>query len=611
MRKLALFAYPLLILIASCGATPPEKTAVPAAQNGYVDSAQCESCHSDVAESYKKTGMARSFFRPAAANRVEDYASQNSFYHAASDRYYTMSERSGRYFMRRFQKQPDGQVVNEIEESIDYVIGSGNHARTYLHLTEQKKLIELPVTWFSEDRGHWGISPGYDWQHHSDFRRKITMECIFCHDAYPDSKRDSDRSDMEAVFPGAVPEGIDCQRCHGPGAAHVTAPAAGNIVNPARLSRDRNLEICMQCHLESTSAPLPYAVRRYGRGVFSYVPGEPLSDYMIHFDEADAATTDKFEIASSVYRLRKSKCFRESDGMTCTTCHDPHRIPRGQAATEHYVGVCLGCHQAAIEKAVSAQKHPQSRDCLGCHMPKRRTDDVVHAVMTDHYIQRRKPSRDLLGPLTERHGADEHIYRGEVALYYPENLPDERDRALYLSVVQVTAKANLVQGLPRLSAAISKYQPREAGFYFELAKAYTEMNASPQAIAMYQKTLELQPDYWPALHRMGLEYSKTGNLDRAAELIRQASQLSTDGIVLNDLGLVYRKMGRLPEAIAVLKQAVARDGTLAAVYNNLGGMLMDSGDIAGGERAFRDAVRVQPDLTAAQYNLRMLLQGRK
>src|SRR5205823_1151435 len=151
--------------------------------------------------------------KPTPDKRAEDYASNNTFYHAASDRYYTMRGQDGRYFVRRYQKQPDGQTVNAIEESIDYVIGSGNHARSYLHLTEQKKLIELPVTWYSEGGGHWGMSPGYDWQHHSDFRRKITMECVFCHDAYPASKRDSDRSDMEAVFPSEVPEGIDCQRC--------------------------------------------------------------------------------------------------------------------------------------------------------------------------------------------------------------------------------------------------------------------------------------------------------------------------------------------------------------------------------------------------------------
>jgi hypothetical protein len=33
------------------------------------------------------------------------------------------------------------------------------------------------------------------------------------------------------------------------------------ILNPARLDPERQLEICMQCHLEPTSQPLPHAVR--------------------------------------------------------------------------------------------------------------------------------------------------------------------------------------------------------------------------------------------------------------------------------------------------------------------------------------------------------------
>ena len=57
-------------------------------------------------------------------------------------------------------------------------------------------------------------------------------------------------------------------------------------------------------------------------------------------------------------------------------------------------------------------------------MPKRRTGDVGHVGMTDHYIQRRKPARDLLAPLAEKMETDDNSYRGPVVLYYPPNLPD-------------------------------------------------------------------------------------------------------------------------------------------------------------------------------------------
>src|SRR5262249_21935596 len=147
---------------------------------------------------------------------------------------------------------------------IHFVLGSGNHARTYLNASGNG-LTELPLGWYAENGGTWAMNPGYDRADHMDFRRKIDQECLFCHAAYPQVS--------------ATAESIDCQRCHGPGRSHVQSAGAGGIVNPARLSKQRQLDVCFQCHLESTSRRLPYSLRRYDRGFFSYRPGEPLEDY--------------------------------------------------------------------------------------------------------------------------------------------------------------------------------------------------------------------------------------------------------------------------------------------------------------------------------------------
>src|SRR5437763_10363188 len=134
---------------------------------------------------------------------------------------------------------------------------------------------------------------------------------------------------------------------------------------------------------------------------------------------------------------------RSGGAKTCTTCHYPHNAPPGEEATRHYVLVCQGCHEDAIRKLAAAGRHPSSVDCLTCHMPKRRTDDVVHAVMTDHYIQRRKPARDLLAPLTERQETAATRYQGEAVLYYPPKLPATDQTELYLAVAQVIDSATL------------------------------------------------------------------------------------------------------------------------------------------------------------------------
>jgi hypothetical protein len=156
------------------------------------------------------------------------------------------------------------------------------------------------------------------------------------------------------VFSGDLPEGIDCQRCHGPGAKHAgLARTAGakrddiraSILNPARLTPALRMDLCMQCHLQPTSGAIPSLMRRFDREPFSYAPGEPLANFMLVFDhKAGTGYDDQFEIVnSSAYRLRKSACFLKSNGaMTCTICHDPHG-----AKPTSYSSACRQCHAAA------------------------------------------------------------------------------------------------------------------------------------------------------------------------------------------------------------------------------------------------------------------------
>src|SRR5690242_8441358 len=45
--------------------------------DGYVDARLCAGCHPSISETYRQTGMARSFYRPRPENTVEDYRLNN------------------------------------------------------------------------------------------------------------------------------------------------------------------------------------------------------------------------------------------------------------------------------------------------------------------------------------------------------------------------------------------------------------------------------------------------------------------------------------------------------------------------------------------------------
>src|SRR3974377_1132743 len=101
----------------------------------------CVSCHADVWETYRRTGMARSFSRPNPSSRVEDYV-HNTYYHKASDTYFEMIERAGHFFKRQYQSDFDGKQANAYEREIEYILGSGSHVRAYLSRGANNTLVQ-------------------------------------------------------------------------------------------------------------------------------------------------------------------------------------------------------------------------------------------------------------------------------------------------------------------------------------------------------------------------------------------------------------------------------------------------------------------------------------
>ncbi|HEY1948642.1 MAG TPA: tetratricopeptide repeat protein [Bryobacteraceae bacterium] len=587
--------------------------------NQYVDAKKCAVCHPQIAANYRLTGMSRSLYRPSPANTVEDYKNNPEFLHSLSDTHYAMIQRDGVYYQRRWQIGFGGKETNVEELKIDYVIGSGTHARSYLHRMASGAFIELPLGWYQEKGGYWGMSPGFD-SRHPQTRRFISYECAFCHTAIPKIPEGHDAPGSDPVFTGDLPEGIDCQRCHGPGGNHVrlmqtsgVKPEAirASIVNPARLSPKLQMDICMQCHLEPTSGELPALIRRFNRGPFAFMPGEPLSNFLLVFDHATGTGhDDKFEIVgSSAYRLRQSQCFLKSNGaMTCQTCHDPHQIPRGNAAVTYYAAACRQCHAAAFDAKVAAGQHTASNECVTCHMPKRRTDDVVHVAMTDHLIQRRLPARNLLADLPERHPTEAEQYHGEVVPYYPAPLPSTDENMLYRAVAQVALKNNLQEGIAELTRETARVEPREAEFYMVLGAAQQSNGKPREAVAAYQHALRLRPDFPRGLLSLASALKAALQMPAAEDVLKRTTQIApTNATAWFQYGTVDYALGRIDGAIEKMEKAIALDPELPGEHTGLAEILAGTGKLDRAETALKEALRIDPyDATAYDLTGRVL-----
>ena len=497
---------------------------------------RCGNCHPKIAASYAHNGMARSF--AAAGEHLPGISASGRirFFHQPSQRWYTLYRRGGAAYLRRHQAGIDGTESNVIEARIDYVLGSGNHARGLIHRAPDGRLMQLPVAWYSEN-GEWGMAPGYDRPDHADFRREVDGACMFCHNAYPDP-----------AFPAELPQGIDCERCHGPGGEHARTAKPAAILNPARLPLERQAEICMQCHLQPTSLTPLSAVRREGRSVFSYDPREPLGSYMVFFDRAPRV--ESFEVNHAAYRLRDSACFRASGGrLVCTTCHNPHEVTRTETAER----ACRSCH------AMLGRDHTADGRCASCHMAKRRTEDAVHVIMTDHRISRRPQTTQ---PLQETH----ETYLGEMALYYP-------------------AGANM-----KTPPANRTLSPAARLNY--LGTVYQQKGELDQSAGVLRQAIALAPELPEPHLNLGVTLSRQGRLEAAAAAFREAIRMAPDlAAAHNNLAYLLAARGEAREAEFHFTEAVRLDPNYWAAHLGYARLLAAAGRREEAAAHFRQAAR--------------------
>ena len=132
-------------------------------------------------------------------------------------------------------------------------------------------------------------------------------------------------------------------------------------------------------------------------------------------------------------------------------------------------------------------------------------------VMTDHYIQRRRPAADLLAPRAE---PDSYEYRGEVVPYYPPTLASTPENELYLALAQVQHGADLAGGIPRLERAIEQHRPARPDIYYELARAHAKTSNFAAVIRWCEEALTRDGTFVPALKELAAAAVETGQARR-------------------------------------------------------------------------------------------------
>jgi len=321
----------------------------------YVGSESCKSCHLSQYNSWKKSRMANILLDP----RQRPDAIVGDFTHSDPVRTFTLDDVAftygGRFKQRYFTKRGD-----------DY--------------------FPLPAQW-DVAKKKWlpyHVEAGTDWwvpyYGATNFDRPTGPTCDGCHSVNYD------------VHTKQVTEwNVGCEKCHGPGSAHVAHATKANIVNPGALDFVRANDVCIQCH--SQGRPLQNPIEgKYFDWPVGFTAGDRLADYW-QLEETKPGATNFFQYAdlTSHKNRMQGNDFVQSNmyhrQIRCFDCHEVHSSAVSNLPVSGNA-LCLGCHTkqnpAGLRGTVSEHTHHAAdstgSQCTACHMPR------IEQTIKDNYV---------------------------------------------------------------------------------------------------------------------------------------------------------------------------------------------------------------------------------
>lgn len=555
----------------------------------YVGMAQCTACHANVYATFKETGMGLSWDRATKQKSSAQFDEHAYVFDPVNNFWYHPYWKDSIFYVKEFRLEGSDTVYQRTER-ISYIVGSGQHTNSHIW-SINGFLYQAPLTFYTQ-KGIWDLPPGFEHGQNSRWNRIISVECMNCHNMYPQFDAASENKFI------SVKSGIECERCHGPGSIHVSEKLAGiivdtareidySIVNPPDLPRDLQVELCQRCHLQGIS------VLNEGKTFFDFKPGMRLSEVMNVFMPRYEGNPNTFIMASHADRMKQSTCYTRSE-MTCLTCHDPH-VSVKVTPPERFNDACRSCHSPQHNHsrcAAPAELRKNENDnCYKCHMPVSETLDIPHVTVHDHRIQVPVPKSRQdsilkfvgLECMTEPKASALLMAQGYLQAfeaYSPQPfLLDSAEK--YLALVRKKTP-ELIRAKIRLAFLMEDY-----------ASVISVMDGVKD---------EAQLDAW-SNYRVGESFLRTGNHGQAELFFRRAvEQEHLNPEFVNKLGATLLALNKIDSAEKVLVRCMTANPRYAPALNNLGYCYLVQNDLSRSGILFDRALALDPDYESALMN---------
>ncbi|NEP73002.1 MAG: tetratricopeptide repeat protein [Okeania sp. SIO2G4] len=151
--------------------------------------------------------------------------------------------------------------------------------------------------------------------------------------------------------------------------------------------------------------------------------------------------------------------------------------------------------------------------------------------------------------------------------------------------------------------------PQTASQYFHAGNQALAQKKIDEAIALYQKAIELNPNFALYQQTLGDALAKIDKWKEAATVYQKAIEIKpTSALSHHNLGKVLEKQGQLEQAIASYSQAIEINPNFSEFYIGLGRVLVEEGLLYEAISHFQKAISLEPDSSMAHQNLGVALE---
>jgi predicted CXXCH cytochrome family protein len=440
----------------------------------------CAACHQQIHAAWKSGRHSRMIQSATDASVTGDFAQSKVTLHG---RPYRLRAANGEYFITESYL-----TGKEREHRVEFTLGS-RRIQHYLTTIENGRIIVLPPSW-DVTRHEWFDNMDIVRPDENDSKpfQQWNKNCVGCHV----SQQENDyRPATQTYATRWMDFGTSCERCHGPGSAHVQTysragrqnpPGQRSIVRPTRLDPQTSSMVCAQCHsLRDVIAP----GYRAGDNYYDYFV--PVLEYGARKESDPNYWSDgrPRRFSNDAIGLWQSECFLRG-GATCTTCHDGHEpdVDRNAQLAASNNALCTRCHQDVGARLTTHTRHQAGSagsSCVECHMP--RTVVSIKATIRDHSMSLPAPENTIAfgipNACTECHADKKASWAVDVVReWWPQN---RRAKMIARAEGFSAARAGRPEAVERLVAIAA--DDRQGPLVQANALGYLRHFADPRAAA--------------------------------------------------------------------------------------------------------------------------------